>query len=76
MTRTGMHVRAIEQLDEDAGTCVAFGFGRPELQVIPHPLRLTDLRAEGGIDEIRRMAAQPRKDSHDENDCHDTNAPA
>lgn len=56
ITTHGMHVRAIGQLDEQAGTCVAFGFGSPEQRLVPHPLKLVDLKADGGMNEIRRVA--------------------
>lgn len=59
-TATGMHVRLVESLDEANGWAVVFGYGSPERRAVPHHVRLSDLRSEGGLEEIRKVALSLR----------------
>ena len=48
-----MHVRAVVSIDEATDAAIVLGFGRPGIRDRPHTVRLSDLIADGGLDEIR-----------------------
>jgi hypothetical protein len=58
VTVHGMHVRRVETFDESTGVAIVFGYGSPEQRAVAHRLPISDLRADGGLAEIRAALAQ------------------
>ena len=58
-TRLGMFVREVVSINPAADIAEVKGFGRPEQRELLHTVKLSDLIADGGMDEIRRRMITP-----------------
>ena len=62
-TATGMHVRRIVKIDKKNDLAIVRGFGSPEQRLVDRQVKLSELKATGGIEEIRKNRDQFRKES-------------
>ena len=58
-TKYGMSVRAVVSIDLEAGTCELLQF--PATRTESFTYQLADLKADGGLEEIKRSAAKYQK---------------
>lgn len=65
-TRSGMHIRRIVALDLINNTATVRGFGRVEQRLLDRNIPASDLRADGGLDEIVRAFQRHQNDPVDD----------